>query len=271
MKLTCACGLPLSLAETGAVHLEWCRTCGTAATVPAPSRDVNGDGLFADEDAGYGGDRLAMQEQWLHEARVRLDWVREFSALDAALLEIGAATGEFVATAEGHGHVAIGLETSPWAAQAARRLTGNVLQQDLAAWRESPDARQVDAVVMFHVLEHFSAPGVLLTELLDVVNPAGLLFLEVPNGASPGARRRGVDWWAARPQDHFFHYSAIGLSRLLARHGWTPLVVEPTAQDVYFPAGTMRRPRLRQAVRHPGSLRAPRDLLRAVAVKASHD
>jgi SAM-dependent methyltransferase len=233
MDITCACGSLRSIPATGNTHIDWCPSCGTGATAPPPERDVHGDGLFEDPGAGYGGDRLARQKQWMSEAEVRLAWLKRFLPVGGKLLEIGSASGEFVVVAENAGFPTVGLETSPWAAKVARQLTPHVYEQDLSTWMAHHPQDRFDAVVMFHVLEHFSDPRPFLRELHQVMEPGGVLLLEVPNGGSPTARREDVRWWAARPEDHFFHYSLAGLRQLLLDTGWQPAELAEVPLDLY--------------------------------------
>jgi SAM-dependent methyltransferase len=202
----------------------------------------------------------------MHEAAVRLAWVQRVAGARARLLEIGSATGEFVATAERAGHQVVGLETSEWAARSAKLLTDAVQHSDLTTWRsEHPDER-FDAVVMFHVLEHVDVPREFLAEVAEVLQPDGVLVIEVPNGGSEGAREQGVAWWAARPEDHYFHYTPEGLSRLLTAAGWRPRAVTPTRVSVYGQAPWPRRV-VGDAARRLLGRSHPSDLLRATATR----
>src|SRR5947209_2647224 len=130
VTLTCACGSARLLPLSDIAVIDWCPACGTGVTVPPPSRDVHGDGLFEDAQAGYGGERLAAQNLWLHEASVRLNWIRKYVPVEARILEIGSATGEFVAVAQRAGHDVVGLETSGWAVGEAKRITEGVIHAD---------------------------------------------------------------------------------------------------------------------------------------------
>ncbi len=83
---------------------------------------------------------------------------------DGLLLEVGCATGEFVEEATAVGYEAIGVEPSKWAADTARRSGAEVFCGTLADWRAEYDSFTVDAVAMFHVLEHLDDPVEVLRE-----------------------------------------------------------------------------------------------------------
>lgn len=270
MLIRCVCGHERVVAVHEGSRIDWCPKCGTGATIPPPDRDVHGDGLFDDAAAGYGGDRLGQRDQWFHEARVRLRWMRRHVANDAPVLEIGAATGEFVAVAEQAGHPIVGLESSPWAAAAAQSVTPHVQPVDLQSWHATQPDKTFDAVAMFHVLEHFDEPGSFLRDLHSVTKPGSVLFIEVPNGASSAARNQNGGWWAARLEDHHFHFTPTGITALLSSTGWQVVQLRQLAMDIYARNAPPRFFRAARDFVRPlfGRGRHSRDLLRVAARRA---
>lgn len=271
MRVECPCGTSYEVTYDGPT-IKWCPSCATGVTVPPPDRDVHGDGLFEDANAGYGGRRLQDRDQWFYEAQLRLAWIGRRLGPGATLLEVGAATGEFVAVAERAGFDVTGLETSPGAAAAAADLTARVLHEDLHRWRLRHADTRVDAGAMFHVLEHFADPRAFLSELRAVLQPGGLLFIEVPNGAAMDARRYKLEWWAARPEDHYFHFTPAGLSAALAGTGFDVTEMRAIHRDTYVNLGVKEL--ATKAAKDFGKLMLGRggrslDLLRAVAVAKS--
>ena len=258
MVIQCVCGAQRRVADDGPPRIDWCPDCGTGASVPPPQRDMRGDGLFNDPMANYAGDRLASQDQWLFEAGLRLEWIHKHASSAATVLELGAATGEFVSVAERAGHPVVGLEPSTWAANAAAQLTAQVQETDLTDWRAQHPGETFDVIVLFHVLEHVERPGDLLREMLEVATPTSRLFVEVPNGASSAARSDNADWWAASLADHFFHFSPAGIRALMTASGWQVASARELALDTYAP-----RPA-------PYLLRAGRDLLRPLFGRGRH-
>lgn len=265
-RVTCAvCGWSAEPAETPTPRITWCPGCATGITTPPPTRVVTTDEIFLDPTGGY-ADRLGMRPQYLREAAKRVDWVRSVVPR-GRLLEIGAATGEFVHVAERAGFDVTGLETSGWAAEHAEDLTRSVEHLDLAAWREThPDVR-FDAVVLFHTLEHFHQPAEILKEAGDVLAPGGRLFVEVPNGGARDARPDGTTWWASSLNDHVFHFTATSLARLLRDNGYREIQTRELTIREYetLPAWLQRR-RAWLRARRP---RPSRDLLRAIG-RAPH-
>lgn len=214
VSITCPVCLSEWHAQPAPARIAPCPSCGLPTTVPPPARDVFSDELFF--DGAYAGQRLKGRPQWLHEAERRLDWVQSHVA-SGRLLEIGSATGEFVAVAERAGFDVTGLEASAWAAEAAHDLTQRVVRADHRVWLRQ-ERRAFDAIAFFHTLEHVHDPHAFLQPLVDALASDGLVFVEVPNGEARDAKD-GEDWLGSRLSDHVAHYREKDLRKLLGDAG----------------------------------------------------
>jgi SAM-dependent methyltransferase len=257
--VTCApCGWTGEFAEETEPRIQWCPRCQTGITVPPPGRDVFSDDIWTAE-GGY-DNRLAERDQWLNEARNRVDWIRGRMP-SGRLLEVGAATGEFVATALRAGYRVTGIETSEWAVKNSRTITQAVHHLDLRGLHEQYPDERFDGAAAFHTLEHIHEPRDFLAELRTVIKPGGLLFLEVPNGASRDARPAGHGWWMSRFHDHVYHYNPASLRQMLDACGFARVKTTTHPGWIYS-----SDPAWKKTARIMKARQAPaRDLLRAVA------
>jgi SAM-dependent methyltransferase len=82
------------------------------------------------------------------------------------------------------------------------------------------DPGSVDAVTLWHVLEHVEDPAATLDVLHDWLRPGGALLVGVPNLASWQAHLGGPRWYHLDLPRHRTHFTARGLRRLLERHGF---------------------------------------------------
>ncbi|HLL66395.1 MAG TPA: class I SAM-dependent methyltransferase [Micromonosporaceae bacterium] len=257
------CGHELSWsAEATQRRIAACPGCGVPTTIPPPSRDVFSDELFF--DGSYAGNRMAKRHLWLREARVRLDWIRSHVPA-GRLLEIGSATGEFVATAEQAGFRAVGLESSEWAVAASRDLTGAVIRADLSEWLAEQDDAAFDVIAFFHTLEHIHDPHGFLKPLVDALANDGRMFIEVPNGGASDIRD-GAAWVGAKLEDHVVHYRQQDLESLLSSVGLRCVDVQTFSTREYTTAPLWAAYRVVRLLTK-GRLAVSRDFLRVVAAR----
>jgi len=241
-----------------------CPVCRSSVTWPAPVIDATSERIWTNQ---YEGDHLARQDQWIREANVRLDWLETvvpgLRGSERRLLDVGAATGEFVHVARGRGYAADGVEPSVWAVAAAQRLGAGVVQGFVGTWHETME-RRPDVVTLWHVLEHAVDPSSLLSEIRELLPPGGTLLLEVPNRSSAEAQRLGRRWRAAQFEEHVTHFSEEGLRRILERNGLDVRSVEAVTEEPYATEETwLLRTNRALLGRHDWP---SYDLLRAVAV-----
>lgn len=93
------------------------------------------------------------------------------------ILDIGAATGEFVLEAKKAGHTVMGIEISNGAREKAKTIYDiDLVNSQIEDLIES----RFDVIHMNHVLEHLLEPDKSLKLLHEILNPGGLLVIEVP-------------------------------------------------------------------------------------------
>ena len=103
-------------------------------------------------------------------------WIR-----GGRLLEIGCATGEFLALATNHFEVK-GVDVSQHALDRVPSELETKVEQ-LDAEHSALPAGPFDAVVAFNVLEHMKAPQVAARKVHQVLRPGGVLVGSVPHNA----------------------------------------------------------------------------------------
>jgi SAM-dependent methyltransferase len=238
-----------------------CWTCGTAAhpdprfptlgyvrcpacdLVFAPSssherlRELYRDDYFEDygQEGGYDDDA----DQRRREAQVRAGWLLRSGPRTGRLLEIGCASGWFLAAARAIGYEVVGIEPAQDMAATARDRSG---AQVIAAMVEDAELAPAsfDVAAAFHVLEHLAQPRATLEAVRSALRPGARLLLELPNIASLRAAREGEAWYGMEPAHHVAHYSPQALDALLRAAGFEPEVIDSV---------------------HPGSLLQRSDLL----------
>ncbi len=262
-----------------------CRICGGAL---GPSRFVGlglvacascGAEFAAGSDSGaYASDRYLDDHAdllWDHaqrqfEAGMRLEWISERVSA-GSLYEVGSAAGWFLDAARRSGFSVRGVEPSPALSAHAREVLGLDVVTGYA--EEQPPGLQADVVCLWHVVEHAVDPVRLLRACVAQVAPGGLIFLEVPNLASPVAQRLGARWPALADRSHVTHFTPPALRAALEAAGLQPIELVTIPRWQYRSRPALLRPRAAASMardiwlsRGLVRLEAGRgDLLRAVA------
>ena len=94
------------------------------------------------------------------------------------ILDIGAATGDFLAIAQEYGLSVSGIELSSYASAKAKEKYGFEFHQTGIADYKGDE--KYDLIHMNHVFEHFSSPHQALERLGKLLKPGGVIYVEVP-------------------------------------------------------------------------------------------
>jgi SAM-dependent methyltransferase len=194
-----------------------CPSCGTAVTAGAPPA------FEAAHEAGAYAARVPRLSRAAAPVlaafdRRRLTLLARAVRPPGALLDAGAGRGRFVAAARAAGWDARGIEPSVRGVEAARAAYGVTLER--AGIETAPIAPgSLDAICLWHVLEHLDDPGAALERVAGWLAPGGAVLVGVPNLASLQARIGGERWFHLDVPRHRIHFTPAGLRALLARHG----------------------------------------------------
>ena len=216
----CAAPAPrrIRAAVFGLYALLRCASCRTEFIRPQPS-----DERLA---AIYGADYYA---PWRVEDAETVDAIKRTTfapMLDACdiregttLLDVGCATGSFLAEARRRGARVHGIDLNPEAiAQARRRVPDATLHVGVTA--DEPFAGTMfDAVVMVDFLEHVRSPQDELLIVRRWMPAGGRLVISTPRSDSL-LRRLMRRHWPQYREEHLTYFSRHGLVELLDRCGF---------------------------------------------------
>jgi SAM-dependent methyltransferase len=94
------------------------------------------------------------------------------------ILDIGAATGDFLAVAQEYGLSVSGIELSSYAAAKAKEKYGFEFHQTGIVDYQGDE--KYDLIHLNHVFEHFGSPHQALERLAKLLMPGGMIYVEVP-------------------------------------------------------------------------------------------
>jgi 2-polyprenyl-3-methyl-5-hydroxy-6-metoxy-1,4-benzoquinol methylase len=140
---------------------------------------------------------------------------------DARILDIGCATGRLLANLRERSFSRlVGLDPSPACAAAAQRLYGIDVRTMTLAELGATEER-FDLAILVGVLEHLRDLDDAFAHVRTILNPDGLLYVEVPDATT------FADWPNAPYQDfsteHINFFAPISLENLLTRRGFSPV------------------------------------------------
>lgn len=229
---------PVCQCQEGIVLSEWsrdgaplktvlCIECSMARTDPMPSDEELRDFYHEEYRVSYKGVLVPAKKHVLRAARLakqRLDVILPHLAANERLLDVGAGGGELVALALVAGLQARGVE--PHAGYANYASTQLGLPVECGTWQQvQVAAGSLNAVTLFHVLEHLPDPLACVQAVTAWLRPGGILVVEVPNLLAPlGSKRRRFH------RAHLLHFSQETLERVV-RSAQLEIELATTTED----------------------------------------
>ena len=195
-----------------------CERCGSAVTGgERPGPDAYETGVYAPEPPRA----LALVRPFQRAAMAQPARLLRAAgvARGARVLDAGAGRGRLVEELRRRGYHAMGIEPSARGAASAAAAGLPVRAESLAEHED----RGLDAVVLWHVLEHLDDPLAALQHVRDWLTPGGVVLVAVPNPASLQAALAGDAWLHWDAPRHRVHLTPAGLRELLDRAGLSPV------------------------------------------------
>lgn len=228
-----------------------CNACGVARTEPQPDPQT----LVEHYPASYYGQAASRRfpkpvevvQAWLWARRARL--VQKLSgAAHGRVLDVGCGRGGLLRAFLALGWRAEGTELDERAAAVVRDDLGVVVHV-VPADALPVETAALDAVTMWHVLEHLGDPVAALREVRRVLRPGGVLLVAAPDFASPESRASGAGWFHLDVPRHLFHLDHAWLERTLGESGfevWRRSFLAPEYDTFSFAQSSLNALGLRQ-------------------------
>jgi 2-polyprenyl-3-methyl-5-hydroxy-6-metoxy-1,4-benzoquinol methylase len=223
--------------DTTAFHLRlrkqerdiWrCAQCGLETQHPIPQPEALGQLYEREYAEGFGVEYL--READLNALRARLRY-RQLAPLckPGRWLDIGCASGEFVAAAREGGQDASGIDL---ASNAVAIGLKRGLPLRAARLEELEKSERFDTITAFDVIEHVSDPADLLANIRARLAPGGTVALTTPNLRSWTRLLLGKKWLFYLPDIHLFYFDPHSISLLLQRAGLKRVSIGPCFKHV---------------------------------------
>ena len=203
-----------------------CRSCGLVSHLPVPSEKEVAAYYAQDYRKDYHGESTPsprrIMRAWNNGQRI-LNQVRGHLPKDGSVFEVGAGIGCTVKSFEEAGFDASGIEPNEGFNNYTQgTLHARVANTNLYDLHADPDG--MDAVLLIHVIEHFSSPSRALTHMRNLIKNGGLLYIECPNIGAPFATFGRMFHFA-----HIYNFTPATLIALARKCGYE--VVEQFKTD----------------------------------------
>ena len=209
--------------QPGLFRLVRCRSCGSYYQNPRPNSE--------ELRSHYPEDYLAFQPAIDTEKSILKKVDRRYGIYKKCrlllkerpapgkLLDIGCATGLFLASMKERGWDVRGVELNEKAAAYARDQFGLDVRTGTFE-NTSFDSHQFDVVTLWDVLEHLTDPVLTLEKISKIIRPGGMLILHLPNPDSREAKTFGPYWVGWDLPRHLNLFSFNRLAGLLKLQGF---------------------------------------------------
>jgi SAM-dependent methyltransferase len=218
----------------GEFQIAICDRCGSGRTLPTIAEADLGalyPSTYAPHVEVAGGGRIrAFIRRWAQvlqrRSELRRPPISRRPAVPGTMLDVGCGRGDLGGLMVELGWSVTGIEPAEAACRVAEDKGLKMLCGTLGSVSLGND--DFDIVNFQHSLEHVFDPNAELERVLPNLAADGLLMISVPNFDSWQRRLFGSAWYHLDVPRHRFHYTAAGLTALLARHGLEVALVATT-------------------------------------------
>jgi len=205
-----------------------CNECGVVYLYPQMTREE--ERIFYEKEYGeiYSNEKGTTPESLfqarLPDARIYFDWICKAIMKNNDCLELGCASGYFLATIQDQVRSVAGIETHLLLKEHCRKIG----IQTFDSLSECKD-ESYDRIFMFFLLEHIGNPVAYLQSVKRVLKKNGKLFIVVPNIDDALMSLYDIPGFKSFyfTPAHQFYYSRETLSRVLSMAGLTTVEILP--------------------------------------------
>jgi len=245
----CGAGDTAPLMDIDGFHIVRCRRCGLVYVNPRFQQEALHEiytEAYYEHDGIDNGLEFYGYEGYLEDREnIKITFAKRLRTIErfasrGRLLDVGCATGFFLALARDQGWEAIGTEVSSFAAEYAREELGLTVHTGTLRQLQL-ESGSFDVVTMWDVIEHLLDPTAELKEAGRLLRPGGVLSIITPDIDSSVARLLGPRWEEVRRvREHVYFFSERTLREMLAGVGFRVLKRE-SASKVFFLGPAVRR------------------------------
>lgn len=223
--------------------IQKCNHCSLLITNPRPDKNSIGKYYQSDQYISHTGGQQTLIDAVYRSVRSitlksKLALINKYQS-KFNLLDYGCGTGDFLATCKDAGWTVTGVEPSD---EARIKIRKDLQVVDSLA----NVTTQVNAITMWHVLEHVHEINETLARLRSLLTNNGTVFIAVPNHESYDAKFYKNYWAGYDVPRHLWHFNQENIKRLLGKHNLKLKAIVPMKFDSYYVS------LLSEGYKHPG-------------------
>lgn len=214
-----------------------CLNCSFKFTNPRPDNERLSDYYKSEDYISHTNTSKGIISKLYHVVRnytlkKKLELVSAYVSR-GTILDYGCGTGMFLKTCSDAGWEAFGMEPDSGARKIASEMKLSTYE-DKKTLTLSLDNKQLDAITLWHVLEHVTDLEETLNFFKAKLKPNGVLIIAVPNHTSYDAKHYGEFWAAYDVPRHLYHFEINTVSKLLSQYGFKLSDTKPMKFDSFY-------------------------------------
>ena len=147
---------------------------------------------------------------------------------ESLIVDFGCGTGGFMSSLKKKKYNVVGVDSN-------KKARYKCLEKKLTTFKSIKDFKEnIDAITFWHSFEHVSNPNEILNQIINQSKNNLTVVIALPNYRSFDAQHYGAFWAAYDVPRHRFHYSQIGIKKLMKSHGFECLKTKPMLLDAFY-------------------------------------
>jgi len=158
---------------------------------------------------------LAEEKRLKQKATEIVDRLTELNPSGKSLLDIGSGYGVFLQEAKNHIQEITGIEPSKSLYNySASYVKEHMMNIDFQTFLKKNRAK-FDFITLIHVIEHLPDPKKILRQIISLLKPNGVLYIETPNIDSRLYYSEGKNYTFLTPPDHIYLFSPFAFQEMI--------------------------------------------------------
>ncbi|MBA3663443.1 MAG: class I SAM-dependent methyltransferase [Bacteroidetes bacterium] len=214
-----------------------CLSCNFKFTNPRPLNEDLGRYYKSEDYISHSNTSKGLVSKLYHLVRSytlkkKLSLVSKYVSR-GTILDYGCGTGMFLNECKRAGWKTYGLEPDKGAREITANMNLNAFESK-AYLKDAMGSGQVNAITLWHVLEHINDLEDTLGFFSEKLAPNGVLVIAVPNYLSFDAQHYKEYWAAYDVPRHLYHFEINSVSLLLKPYGFKLVETQPMKFDSFY-------------------------------------